>query len=270
MVLFDYKKRVDKLIDNYCLSIDNVELREMIKYTLSGGKRLRSIICLYLFDIFSINNDRIVVGIELLHNASLILDDLPCMDNDDYRRNKLSFHKKYSVRNAYLVTNYLLTEFNKSIRDIKCIKMFEYVLNKVKLITLGQYYDLYPNINNNDSIEKKIYNNNLKTTPFFILSFVIPIYMSEKEYKIKDIETVAIYFSTAFQIYDDFIDEKQDIKTNNFNHIKLLGRKGSYELYKNNLNNFNININSFNIDTLLFREIINYLNENLSNYVNDL
>ncbi len=180
MVLFYYKEKVDDLIKTYLLGIDNKEIKEMIEYSLSGGKRLRSVICLYLFDQFGIRNDNIVLGIEFLHNASLILDDLPCMDNDDYRRDKLSFHKKYGIRNAYILTNYLLSEFNNSISNLKCNKLINYVLDKVNLITVGQYYDLYPNITQNTSIENQIYNNNLKTVPFFVLSFVIPLYISEK------------------------------------------------------------------------------------------
>jgi len=270
MVLFDYKKKVDNLIYNYLLTIENEDIREMIDYSLSGGKRLRSVICLYLFDQFKINRDEIVLGIEFLHNASLILDDLPCMDNDDYRRNKLSFHKKYGIRKSYIVTNYLLSEFNKSINSIKCNSLKNYILDKVKLITFGQYYDLYPNITTSNDINQQIYNNNLKTTPFFVLSFVIPLYIYNNNFKIDVIEKSALYFSTAFQIYDDFLDENEDMKNNNFNHIKVLGRSETYKLYNNNIEKFNECIKSFNIDTVLFKEIINYLNDKLSKYVYDL
>ena len=65
MYLKKYKDEVNSLIDNYLLTIHDLELREMLVYSLEGGKRLRSIICLYLFNSFDIINNEIVIGIEL-------------------------------------------------------------------------------------------------------------------------------------------------------------------------------------------------------------
>ena len=270
MYLEKYKERINILIEQYLLKIDNIELREMLKYCLEGGKRLRYIINLYLFDKFKISKDNIVLGIEFLHCASLILDDLPCMDNDDYRRDKLSFHKKYGVKNAYLVANYLFTSFNKFVINLKDDKIINYVLDNLIMIVKGQYYDLGFIKNINISNEKRIYNNNLKTFPFFVLSFTIPFFLNDKYENKKDIEQCAYYFSIAFQIYDDFIDYDQDIKNQNFNHIKILGKKETYELYKSNIKNFNSLCDQYKINSELFNEIINYLNDNLSIYINEL
>ena len=87
MVLHEYKEKVDK-IKKYICDNEDIELKKMLTYSLDGGKRLRSIIALYIFENFNKKYDNIVIAIELLHTASLILDDLPCMDNDSYRRNK--------------------------------------------------------------------------------------------------------------------------------------------------------------------------------------
>jgi|SaaInlStandDraft_2_1057019.scaffolds.fasta_scaffold98339_2 geranylgeranyl diphosphate synthase, type II len=270
MSLSIYKKKVNDLIDIYVDKINDGKMREMIRYSLEGGKRLRSIICLYIFDNYSQCNDEIVIAVELLHNASLILDDLPCMDNDDYRRNRLSFHKKFGVMNAYLVSNYLFCEFNKIIGNLNNENLLKYVFEKLNLILVGQYYDLFPDTNTQNDLDKKIYNNNLKTTPFFVLSFFIPLYLCDCNISKYDIEKMAISFSTAFQIYDDFLDEKQDIESGNFSHIKYLGREYSYTLYLDNLKIFRESIKHLKIKGDLFEEIINYLNTKLRPYLNDI
>ena len=77
MYLKIYKERVNILLENFVNKIEDNDLKQMVEYSLFGGKRLRSIICLYLLDKFSLKNDNIVIGIEFLHCASLILDDLP-------------------------------------------------------------------------------------------------------------------------------------------------------------------------------------------------
>ena len=72
---------------------------------LNGGKRIRP----YLVKQFSLikkirstNYNRVSSAIEIIHSYSLIHDDLPSMDNDDYRRGKLSAHKKYNEAQAIL------------------------------------------------------------------------------------------------------------------------------------------------------------------------
>ena len=270
MVLHEYKEKVDKIISKYVNKNSDKKMREMLTYSLDGGKRLRSIICLYIFDNYGKDNDNIVIAIELLHSASLILDDLPCMDNDEYRRNRLSFHKKFGVVNAYLLSNFLFCEFNRIIKDIKDDYLLKYVFKKLNLIIIGQYYDLNPGLTNQSSTEDRIKKNNLKTTPFFVLSFFIPLFLCDKNIDEKIINETAISFSTAFQIYDDFLDIEQDSKTGNFNHINVLGKKMSYDLYLKNLDNFKNNIYALNLKIELFEEIIKYLNKKLEKYHNEL
>jgi geranylgeranyl diphosphate synthase type II len=79
---------------------------------LGGGKRLRPI--LTLTTARTLNGDlhqalTPACTLELIHTYSLIHDDLPCMDNDDYRRGKLTVHKKYSEGHAVLTGDFLLT-----------------------------------------------------------------------------------------------------------------------------------------------------------------
>ena len=270
MYLKKYRERVNGLIDSYLLDVEDLELREMLKYCLEGGKRLRSVICLYLLNSLGLKQDNIVIGIEFLHCASLILDDLPCMDNDTYRRNRLTFHKKYGVKNAYIVSNYLFTSFNKIIISLKNDKIVNYVFDNLILIVKGQYYDLGFEKSNNLSKDDIIFNNNLKTSPFFVLCFTIPFLLKDRFDIVKDIEKCGYFFSNAFQIYDDFLDYDQDLINKTFNHINLLGKEQTYDLYNKNLDNFKGLCIKHKINYILFDEIIKYLNDNLFSYINEL
>lgn len=88
-------------------------LFEAARYSvLGGGKRLRPILVLATTEMLGGNLSLALspaCTLELVHTYSLIHDDLPCMDDDDYRRGKLTVHKKYSEGHAVLTGDYLLT-----------------------------------------------------------------------------------------------------------------------------------------------------------------
>ena len=88
-------------------------LFEAAKYSLlSGGKRLRPILTLCVVDALGGNIELALTpacALEMIHTYSLIHDDLPCMDNDDYRRGKLTLHKVYPEGHAVLTGDFLLT-----------------------------------------------------------------------------------------------------------------------------------------------------------------
>tara|TARA_B100001057_G_C22830432_1_gene943187 strand:- start:482 stop:1282 length:801 start_codon:yes stop_codon:yes gene_type:complete len=263
-----YKEKVDLLINQYCENIEDEEIKSMMSYCLSNGKRLRPIIAYYLLDELNIKNRDIILAIEFIHTASLILDDLPMMDNDDFRRGKLSFHKKYGFKNALFISNYLFSEFYRIILD--CNKnIINFVSKNVGNITLGQYFDLNQNYTNNMCIDKKIYYNNLKTEPFFSIAFCIPFLLNNKNFDLREIKKASELFSISFQIYDDFHDLEQDKDNNNFNHIVLLGKERAYKLYCENLIMFRKILNKY-VKIELFEEIISYLNNSLEEYTNDI
>lgn len=88
-------------------------LFEAARYSLLGaGKRLRPIITLATTAMLGGDEEGALhpaCALEIVHTYSLIHDDLPCMDDDDYRRGKLTVHKKYSEGHAVLTGDYLLT-----------------------------------------------------------------------------------------------------------------------------------------------------------------
>lgn len=87
---------------------------EAMRYSLfAGGKRLRPILLMAAADAVGAKGSdylRVACGLEMIHTYSLIHDDLPAMDNDDYRRGKLTNHKVYGEGMAILAGDALLTQ----------------------------------------------------------------------------------------------------------------------------------------------------------------
>jgi geranylgeranyl diphosphate synthase type II len=90
------------------------QLHESIYYTLfAGGKRLRPLLAIASCEAVGGESDKclpLACAIELIHTYSLVHDDLPAMDNDDYRRGQLTAHKKFGEAIAILTGDALLTE----------------------------------------------------------------------------------------------------------------------------------------------------------------
>ena len=105
-----FNKDLDNFLNKYK---SNNKLYKVMCYSLkNGGKRLRPIIIKEVSKSLNLNKSQYInsmLAIELVHSYSLIHDDLPCMDDDDYRRGRLSTHKKYDEAQAILAGNSLLT-----------------------------------------------------------------------------------------------------------------------------------------------------------------
>ncbi len=103
------------MIENYLdkLPWDKDILNQSMHYSLiGGGKRIRPVLALASADAVGGDLETILpaaVSLELIHTYSLIHDDLPAMDNDDYRRGRLSNHKVFGEANAILAGDALLT-----------------------------------------------------------------------------------------------------------------------------------------------------------------
>jgi geranylgeranyl diphosphate synthase type II len=111
------EKRLDLLIPETDTHYN--KLFQAARYSLlSGGKRLRPLLTLATTEVFSGNKEAALVpacALEMIHTYSLIHDDLPCMDNDDYRRGKPTLHKVYTDADALLAGDFLLTHAFESL-----------------------------------------------------------------------------------------------------------------------------------------------------------
>lgn len=111
-----YKTYMEAYLDEKCFQYDNEpqkKLFESMRYSLlAGGKRLRPI---FVFDFCRMCGGEwekaatFAAAVEMIHTYSLIHDDLPCMDDDDYRRGALTNHKVYGEAIAVLAGDALLT-----------------------------------------------------------------------------------------------------------------------------------------------------------------
>ena len=113
MKMNEYIKLIDKKLDEYMPIFYPQKLFKSMKYTVTlPGKRLRPVMCLEACKIFGGNYEDAIptaCAIEMLHAQTLIHDDLPCMDNDMYRRGQLTNHMVFGEANAVLAGDALLT-----------------------------------------------------------------------------------------------------------------------------------------------------------------
>ena len=215
-----YIKLVDEYIDK------NVEIKHpesiynSMRYSLlAGGKRLRPVMAIETASIFGCNIENIIpsaCAIEMLHCQSLIHDDLPCMDDDDFRRGKPSNHKVYGEATAVLAGDALLSYapkfiIDKTPRDISSDTLINvlyefFIAAGVDGIISGQIVDL-------DSEHKKIQKETLdylyeyKTAKLFKLAVRTGAIIANAPAPIIDLLTLyAEYYGHAFQIYDDILD----------------------------------------------------------------
>jgi len=115
-LLKEYQQFIETYMDENCFSYDTEPqkiLFDAMRYSLlAGGKRLRPV---FVFDFCRMCGGDwtqavpFAAAVEMVHTYSLIHDDLPCMDDDDYRRGRLTNHKVYGEANAVLAGDALLT-----------------------------------------------------------------------------------------------------------------------------------------------------------------
>ncbi len=114
--LSERKQLVDEALDKYAPAPTGLEksVSEAARYSLfAGGKRLRPILCLAAADILNGSRELVMpvaCAFEMVHTYSLIHDDLPAMDNDDFRRGRPTNHKVFGEAMAILAGDALLTE----------------------------------------------------------------------------------------------------------------------------------------------------------------
>ena len=120
--LKEKRELVDTNIERYLNRLEYpLVIAEGMKYSvLNGGKRLRPILLLMILELYGKSLELglpIAVAIEMIHSYSLVHDDLPALDNDDYRRGKLTTHRKYGEAQAILIGDSLLTHSFSLIAD---------------------------------------------------------------------------------------------------------------------------------------------------------
>lgn len=193
------------------------EVVDAMKYSLTnGGKRLRPVLTLEFCK--ACGGDRhdaieAACAVEFIHTYSLIHDDLPCMDNDDYRRGKPSCHKEFSEDIALLAGDGLLTHAFQIISDSDMSDSA-----KAKAVSLlaenagvggmlgGQVLDLKYEIGN-PTVKELLTVHKMKTGAIIAAACIMGcIAAGADSAKIAAASRFAYYIGIAFQIKDDILD----------------------------------------------------------------
>lgn len=272
-VLNKYKLKIDNDLENILKkNIKNPKMLDMCRYSIKGGKRLRSLIAYSIINKLNPTIPQQLLEntncVELLHSASLILDDI--MDNDIKRRGFVSVYKKYGLAQAQLCSSQLVTLSltlctKQSIKDnlsdsYEDNDIIINVLNKTSDLIDGQMLDLdNKQIKEDDKVLDILCK---KTSSIFEMIFVIAWIVGNGDKKsLPLVRKLADDFGIVYQIYDDFTDYYSDKKDDSLNYIHKSNsvNKAFNEFQKRKKNVIHL-LKLLKINTVELINIINYLN----------
>ncbi len=180
----------------------------------------------------------IASALEIHHTYTLLHDDLPCMDDDDYRRGKLSTHKKFGQWQALLAGDGLLNlsyEFLSLLPSRKAslaLKLFSRYLGPRGLIQ-GQAYDLEEGHELKSHFNLKIHE--LKTARLIQVATLAPVYIlsSVSPYKLKAFSRLGLSLGLVFQLFDDLSELIQTNSSTEFEkNLFILHPKEAFDALK--------------------------------------
>ena len=227
--LKQYQEKINKELEKYLRTKNCLEgtLNESMEYSLmAGGKRLRPILVLSTYSLFKNDLEECfpyAIAIEMVHNFSLIHDDLPGIDNDEFRHGKLTNHKKFNeatailagdglLNNAYIVISNDLRKTCESKEIAKKLQVFNEFTLAVDRMIAGEYVDTEYE-GKEISTEDLQYIHENKTGALLKLCVRMGAILGEASDK--ELESLTLYaekIGLAFQIKDDILSEEGDEK----------------------------------------------------------
>lgn len=233
----------EQYLNNYNYGKDG-SVKDAVMYSIvDGGKRIRPHLLLALLKDYGVDaslGHSAALAIEMIHSYSLIHDDLPAMDDDDFRRSKLSTHKQFGEDIAILAGDALLTEAFAVISNDKMLSNDV----KVKLLSnLAQYAGINGMIYGQQldlegegkplTLENIEQINHYKTANLITFSVVAAALIAQHEEHLDDLKIFASKLGLAFQIQDDIFDvtktyeqlgkKPSDVDNDKSTYVKLLG-----------------------------------------------
>lgn len=283
--LLEKQKFTDKILEKYLNELHYPKvIAEGMRYSvLNGGKRLRPILLFMVLELFekelSIGKS-FATAIEFIHSYSLVHDDLPALDNDDFRRGKPTTHKKFGEAEAILIGDALLTYAffiaSKPIENISSGKQLKIIsliseYSGISGMIGGQMVDIESE-GVSIEYEKLEYIHRNKTGKLICLPIEIGAILSdatEEEYLA--LKRYAEDIGVAFQIKDDILDiegefEKlgkvvgSDLKLEKTTYPALLGLERSKVMLKERLNSAKECLKVFENEKIKYLiELVDYL-----------
>lgn len=245
------------------------QLRDACEYALmNGGKRFRPFLVLLIAQAVKspIDVSQAALAVEFFHTASLIADDLPCMDDDDIRRDQPSVHKVYGEATALLASYALIAagyEFLAKNAEIIRQSNAPYKTNCDRICVLalqnstyntglwgatgGQFQDINPPNLKVETLKEII---RMKTVSLFEISFVLGwLYGGGNLEKLELVKKAAYHFGMAFQIADDFGDVEQDARNGRqVNLVAVCGFETASSMLNSELDNFKLTMRELDLD----------------------
>ncbi len=223
-------------------------LGEGMKYSLgAGGKRIRPVLALATADLLRVPMEEILpfaLALEMIHTYSLIHDDLPAMDNDDFRRGKPSNHKVFGEANAILAGDGLLNTayevcFAQCERGIKQVRAAKILCEcaGVSGMVAGQAADLSMTAAKEKTEEDLLFIHAHKTGKLLLAPVAMASALAEGRYS-RELGDFARAFGVLFQITDDILDVVGDFdkmgksigkdkEEDKLTYVKLYGLEGA-------------------------------------------
>lgn len=224
-------------------------LAESMRYSLlNGGKRVRPVLALACAETLGLEKKEILpfaLAIEMIHTYSLVHDDLPAMDDDDFRRGKPTNHKAFGEANAILAGDALLNEgyaicFQESIKGEKYAQASAFLNECAGIYGMiaGQSADLYfSEINAEVSEEDLFYVYAHKTGKLLLAPMAIASILKENKHYL-ELERFGKLLGILFQMTDDILDVtgdfdalgksvKKDEEKNKLTCVRLYGLEGA-------------------------------------------
>lgn len=264
-LLEPYQLLIEKKIRENISSLgQKTVLRDACEYALlTGGKRFRPSLVFIIAKELGRGYEvtPAALAVEFFHTASLVADDLPCMDNDDERRNKPTVHKVFGESTALLTTYALIAAGYEAISKNACLlKKEDPTSDHVCQLALenaarntgffgatgGQYFDINPQDLSANSIKQMI---QWKTVSLFEIAFVFGwLFGGGNIESLEKVKKCAAHFGLAFQIADDFDDVHQDSKCDRKgNMIAALGNSAAKKMFHEELKNYHRSLSSLNL-----------------------
>ncbi len=235
----DFKQMINDAINSRFTdgSIIDSTVKDAMHYAITnGGKRVRPQLLLrFLYDLCGEVQPglKAAVALEMIHTYSLVHDDLPAMDNDDYRRNQLTVHKKFTEDIAILAGDGLLTE------AFVCASEGNYPSELIRILAsqagangmiYGQELDLkYEGKEISLDELKKIHE--YKTGKLLSAPLMMACIIANKEEYLEEAEAIGMAYGLAFQIQDDILDVTKNLKKEGEESSDLKNHKNTYVKY---------------------------------------
>ena len=208
------KEIINKALKESLVFLPESLVKESMEYSLlNGGKRLRSQVLLSILKDYNVDINSglpFACSLEMIHTYSLVHDDLPAMDDDDYRRHRLTNHKVYGEATAILAGDALLTyAFENACRSslkaetvLACIEVLARNSGADGMI-LGQELDIDNQMKNLDDL---LISYEYKTGRLFSIAFETAALIAEKQEKQSLAASLGIKLGVLFQVQDDLLE----------------------------------------------------------------